>query len=54
MGNGSGVGLVEHLEAGGGHLDLAGGQFRVLVAGRAAAHLAGDQHAPFVAQRVPG
>ena len=45
-------GLGEHLQLGRGHLDLAGGQVRVLVARRAAGHLAGDLHAELVAQRV--
>ena len=44
--------LGEHLQLDDGHLDLAGGQLRVLVAGRAAGHLADDLHAELVAQRV--
>ena len=45
-------GLGEHLQLADGHLDLAGGQLRVLVALGAAGHLAGDLDAELVAQRV--
>ena len=44
--------LGEHAQLGDGDLDLAGGQVRVLVAGRSPGHLAGDVDAELVAQRV--
>ena len=46
------VRLAEDLELVRGDLDLAGGQLRVLVAGRPAANLAGDLHAELGPQRV--
>ena len=45
-------GRRQHPQLGGDHLDLTGRQLGVLVALRPAAHLAGDQHAELVAQRV--
>ncbi len=44
--------LGEHVQLGRGHLDLAGGQLRVLVALGPAGHLADDLDAVLVAQRV--